>query len=74
MEEKFIAAFKEALEIEDREPMLNDKFRDYPEWNSLAQLSLIVKLDEEFAVSIESAQFKELQTIQQLFDTVQSKM
>ena len=72
METKFINALQEALEIQDREIHLADQFRSYPEWDSLAQLTLIAMLDEEFGVSIEMKRFNELVTVQELFETVKA--
>ncbi len=72
METQFINALQEALEIQDREILLADQFRSYPEWDSLAQLTLIAMLDEEFGVSIEMKRFNELVTVQDLFDAVKA--
>ena len=58
MEQKFIDLFKETLEIEDRTINLSDKFRGFDEWNSLALLSIIAMIDEEYNVIIESNIFK----------------
>ena len=63
MEEKFINAFKEALEMEDQDVSLNDKFRDFEEWDSLSRLSLIAMLDEEYGVQIEEGEFEKLETV-----------
>ncbi len=71
MEEKFINLIKEALEIEDREVSLEDKFKEFEEWDSLAQLTLIAELDENFDVTIQSSDFKDIHTLQQLFDHIQ---
>lgn len=73
MEEKFITAFKEALEIEDREIQLTDVFRDYGEWDSIGQLSLIAMLDEEYGLQIEGEEFEKLETVEDLFKAVQQK-
>ncbi len=70
METQFIGALQEALEIQDREIHLADQFRSYPEWDSLAQLTLIAMLDEEFGVSIEMKRFNELVTVQDLIEAV----
>jgi len=72
METQFINALQEALEIQDREIHLPDQFRSYPEWDSLAQLTLIAMLDEEFGVSIEMKRFNELLTVQDLFEAVKA--
>lgn len=73
MEEKFIELIKEVLEIEDREINMGDKFREYEEWSSLAYLSVIVMLDEEYDCQIEEADFRKLQTIQDLYNATIKK-
>ena len=73
MEEKFIELIKEVLEIEDREINLGDKFREYEEWSSLAYLSVIDMLDEEYDCQIEEADFRKLQTIQDLYNATIKK-
>ncbi len=70
MEEKFINDLKEAFEIEDREIQLSDKFKEYPEWDSLAQLTLVAMLDENYEVSIETDELKGINTVQDLLNEV----
>lgn len=66
---EFIEKFAEAIEVEDASSLnANTEFRDLAEWNSLAYLSVIALLDEEFDVQIEMADFKKLKTIQEIFD------
>lgn len=65
--EKFIARFAEALERED-EIKMEDEFRNYPEWSSIAYLSIIAMMDEEYNVQIEEADFKKLRTVQSVYD------
>lgn len=67
MKEKFLSAFKEALEIEDQDIKMADAFRDYEEWDSIAQLSLIAMLDEEFDLQIEGKEFDQLKSVMDLF-------
>ena len=69
MQDKFIEAFKEALELEN-EVNLSDQFRDYDEWDSLARLSLIAMLDDEFELQIENEQFEKLETVEDLLNAV----
>ncbi|WP_027124324.1 acyl carrier protein [Gelidibacter mesophilus] len=73
MEEKFLELFKETLDIEDRELKMSDRFRDYEEWDSIANLSVVAMIDVEYEVIIENSVFKELQTLQELWDSIQSK-
>jgi acyl carrier protein len=68
MEQKFIEKFKETLEIEDHDVLIDDEFRNYPEWDSLAYLSMIAMLDEEYGIQIEMEDFKKLRTIRALYN------
>jgi|LSQX01.3.fsa_nt_gb acyl carrier protein len=65
---EFIEKIKEVLEIEDREVNESDLFRDYDEWDSLAYLSVIAFLDEEYEIQMEEAEFKTLKTIEDLYN------
>ncbi|GGB72115.1 hypothetical protein GCM10007424_10130 [Flavobacterium suaedae] len=73
MENKFIEALQEALEMEDQEVNFSDAFRDYDTWDSLSRLSLIAVLDSEFDVQIEDEEFAKLITVQDLYDAVMAK-
>lgn len=65
----FIEKFAEAIEIEDSSMITPATiFRELDEWDSLTYLSVIAFLDEEFNVQIENAEFKELTTIQDLYN------
>ncbi|OIQ21446.1 MAG: acyl carrier protein [Flavobacterium sp. MedPE-SWcel] len=73
MENKFIEALQEALEMEDQQINFEDNFRDYDTWDSLSRLSLIAVLDDEFEVQIEDAKFEKLITVKDLYDAVVAK-
>jgi len=73
MEQKFISAFKAALDMENHEIQLSDNFRDYEEWDSLGHLSVIAMLDEEFGIVIEQNEFNNLKTIGELIEAIKSK-
>ena len=73
MENEFLEKFKEALEIEDRDLNLPDKFREYEEWDSLAFLSVIAMIDEEYDVLIEGKDFKKLQTIGDVWNAIKER-
>jgi acyl carrier protein len=70
MEDKFIALFIEAVELENQVVTMEHKFREYEEWDSLAQLSLIATLDEEFGVAIEDEDFQKLETVGDLYKEI----
>ncbi|MEN9571433.1 MAG: hypothetical protein RL172_2664 [Bacteroidota bacterium] len=70
MKEKFLELIKETLEIEGRELAIEDKFKDYEEWDSLGLLSVIAAIDEEYGVVIEGNKFKDIETLDQLLDEI----
>jgi len=70
--EKFIELFAEAIERED-EIKMEDKFRTYDEWSSIAYLSVIAMMDGEYDTQIEEADFKKLITVQDLYDACTKK-
>ena len=70
--EKFIELLAEALERED-EIKMEDEFRTYPEWNSIAYLSIIAFMDEEYDIQLEEAEFKQLKTVQDMYDACTKK-
>lgn len=74
MEDKIKDAFREAMDNDDLEIELTDTFRDYEDWDSLAYLSMIAALDEEFGVEIENEEFEKLETVQDLLDAVKAKV
>ena len=73
MQEKFIELVRDVLEINDRDLNMIDEFRNYVEWNSLANLSLIAMLDEEYGVVIEYNEFRNLNTLLDIFERIQNK-
>lgn len=70
--EKFIKLFAEAIEREE-EIRMEDEFRNYDEWSSIAYLSVIAMMDEEYDVQIEEAEFKKISTVQELYDACTNK-
>jgi acyl carrier protein len=72
--QKFLEQFKEVLEIENREIGLDDAFREFEEWDSLALLSVIAMIDDEYDVIIKGNQFKELQTLNQVIAYINSQV
>lgn len=74
MKDKFIELLKEILEMEDQEINLEDTFRDFDNWDSMANLSVIAMLDDSFGVHIASQDFKSLTTVGELVDEVQKRM
>ena len=62
MEDLFLKQFAEALERSEKICM-TDEFRSYQEWDSLAILSLLASIDEEYSVNINSAELEKMKTV-----------
>ena len=60
---KFIEKFAEAIDIEANELTADTEFRTLDEWDSVAYISVIAMMDEEYDIQIEMAQFKQLKTL-----------
>jgi len=71
MEQNFLNLVKEVLEIENHEINMDDDFRSLEVWDSLANLSLVAMIDDEFGVVIESQRFKELKTFRDIFNEIE---
>lgn len=70
----FIEKFAEAVEIEDAATLNPDtEFRSLDDWSSLAYLSVIAMLDEEYDAQIENAEFRTLHTLGDLMRAVEAK-
>jgi acyl carrier protein len=74
MKEKFLDAFKEALEIEEDKVEMSDVMSDFDTWDSMSRLSLIALLDEHFEIEISDDEFENMTTVQDLYDKVQTKV
>lgn len=70
MTEDFIEKFAEVLECEPSELSGSTVFRDHPNWDSLAHLSTMAMIDENYDVSIPQDQFKKLKTVGELIDYI----
>ena len=70
MENNFITFFADILEMDANDIKLQDKFREYEKWDSLVYLSVIVMMDEEFGVQIETNDFNKLVSVEDLIRAV----
>ncbi|MEA5112119.1 Acyl carrier protein [bioreactor metagenome] len=69
METKFLEQFTELLEME--QPVkLNDIFREYENWDSLAYLSVISFVDEEYGIVIPREEFGKMKTVKDIIDYI----
>lgn len=70
----FVTKFKEALEIEDMEINSDEKFKELEEWDSLAVLSILAMVNEEYDIIISRVELDTALTIKDLYDIVKNKM
>ena len=71
---EFVQNFANQFDNTDAELFTPEtKFRDLDEWSSLIGLSVILMVDEEYGISLDSADMKKAETIEELFNVVQSK-
>lgn len=71
--DEFLANVKDAVEIEDREISLDDEFRSYEEWSSLAFLSLIAMIDDKYDVILDGNRFKALHTLRDVLEAIKAE-
>ncbi len=69
--EEFVQEFAELLENEEINE--NTKFRELDEWDSLAALSTISTIDDEFGVTINNKDLRSVETVSELYDLVVSR-
>ncbi len=55
--------FAESLEKPESEILEGDEFRNYPEWDSLAYLSVIAAIDEKYNFVVPLEDFRNCRTI-----------
>lgn len=70
--QKFIEKFAEAIEVEATELTIDTEFRDLDEWDSVAYISVIAMMDEEYDIQIEMATFKTLKTIGAIVEYIEN--
>lgn len=71
----FIVNFAEQFDETDASVFTAEtRFRDLDEWSSLIGLSIIAMVDEEYDVALKGDDIKNANTIEDLFNTVKSKI
>jgi acyl carrier protein len=61
---------EEVFEKDSVEMKVEDSFKDYDEWDSLTQLSLVATLDDEFDININSDELEKINTIQDILNLI----
>ena len=71
---EFIEKFAEIFDDVDSESISGEtKFRDMDDWDSIAGLSVIGMADEEYGVTLNADDMRACQTVEDLFNKIQSK-
>jgi acyl carrier protein len=72
--EEFVQGIMEILEIEDASLVQDTTvFRELDEWDSLAALSTISMIDDEFGVTINNKDLRSVETLGELYDMVSER-
>ena len=72
--QEFIERFAEEFEETAQEQFTADaKLREFEEWGSLTALSIIAMVDDEFEKRITGADIRSCETIEDLYNLIQSK-
>ena len=76
MEEKFLELFAEVLDREeDEDPLkLRDRLEDFEMWDSLAVISLVSMLDDEYEIIMGRNDLEKMKTIQDIWDFVKANL
>ena len=70
----FVQNFANQFDETDAEVFTPEtRFRDLHEWSSLIGLSIILMVDEEYGITLGAEDMKQAETIEDLFNIVQSK-
>lgn len=73
--QEFINNFAEQFDDIDASALNGSTiFKDLDEWNSLVALSVIAMIDEEYDVTLKGNDITSANTIEDLYNTVHSKM
>ena len=71
---EFIENFADQFDDTDASELSGDtKFKELDEWSSLIALSVIAMVDEEYDVTIKGDDIRGSETIQDLFNIVESR-
>ncbi len=72
MLQEIINIFADCLEKEPEEIKAGDEFREYEEWDSLAYLSVIASIDDEYEFVIPVEDFRSCITVADLAEYVET--
>ncbi|MBR6803886.1 MAG: acyl carrier protein [Paludibacteraceae bacterium] len=72
---EFIEKFAEQfIDTDPSQIKAETKFRDLEEWSSLLALSIMAMISEEYDVILSAQEMRDVDTVQKLYDLVNSKL
>ena len=69
----FLEQMADIVEVDEDEMDVEQPFRDYEAWDSLAVLSTLALIEEDYDVVVSNEELRGVTTLKQLWDLVQSK-
>lgn len=72
-EAQFLDRIKECLNAPGKECRMTDAFKDYEEWDSLAFLSVMSMIDDEYGVLIGAEEFEKLTTLESIAQLIEQR-
>lgn len=70
MKDKLVKSLADALEMDPGRITADDIFRNYENYSSLTELSVIAMLDSDFGIEIEMKEFNKYKTVGDLVSLV----
>lgn len=69
---EFIIKLEDLFELAGGSINPQDNFKEYDEWDSLALLSLMAMLEDEYNMTIPREEFQKINTVEELYNFVKS--
>jgi acyl carrier protein len=73
MKEKLVNSLADALEMDAANIKYEDIFRNYENYSSLTELSVLAMLDSDFGIEIEMKDFNKYRTVEDLVSLVKDR-
>ncbi len=71
--DKFLNLVADILNREENSISFQDDFREYNEWDSLAALSFLAMINEEYDVIISGRDFDDMITLEQIYQYIENQ-
>jgi acyl carrier protein len=68
----FLGIFEELFEKDKADIKIEDRFRDYDEWDSLTLLGLGAMIHSEYGITIPRNDFEKINTVGELYEYIQN--